>query len=143
MNAEEEVFYESVKGRSDEIKEDVDEGDEEHHVAKVLIDEIGLLDSGSDSWVAKMKVLIESVEHHIGEEEDELFPSVRSSTDVDRRETLGEDLDEKKVSLGAVSLTEKLELTAKDLRARASEQGIPGRSTMDHDELAATVEIQA
>jgi hemerythrin superfamily protein len=142
MTAEEEVFYESVKERSGEIKDDVDEGYEEHHVAKVLIDEIGHLESGSDPWVAKMTVLIESVEHHIDEEEDELFPSVRSSTNVRRRETMGEALDEKKVSLGAVSLTERLELTTKDLRAQATEQDIPGRSTMDHDELAATVDIQ-
>ena len=48
----------------------------------------------------------------------------------------------KKVSLGALSLAERLELTAKDLRALASQQHIPGRSTMDHDELAATVDIQ-
>jgi hemerythrin superfamily protein len=142
MTAEEDVFYEAVRKRSGEIKDDVDEGYEEHHVAKVLIDEIGHLDSGSDPWVAKMTVLIESVEHHIDEEEDELFPSVRSSTDASRRETWGEALDETKVSLGALSLTERLELTGKDLRARASEQDIPGRSTMDHDELAATVDIE-
>ena len=110
MAAEEEVFYQSVKKRSGEIKVDVDEGYEEHHVAKVLIDEIGHLDSGSDTWVAKMTVLIESVEHHIDEEEDELFPSVRSSTNDGRREAMGEALDDKKVSLGAVSLTERLEL---------------------------------
>ena len=45
MTAEEEVFYEAVKERSGEIKDDVDEGYEEHHVAKVLIDEIRHLDS--------------------------------------------------------------------------------------------------
>jgi hemerythrin-like domain-containing protein len=142
MTAEEDVFYESVKKRTGEIKDDVDEGYEEHHVAKILIDEIDRLDSGSDSWVAKMTVLIESVEHHIDEEEEELFPSVRSSTEASRRETLGKALDEEKVSLGAVSLSERLELTGKDLRAWASEQDIPGRSTMDHDELAATVDIE-
>jgi hemerythrin superfamily protein len=142
MAAEEDVFYESVKKRTSEIKGDVDEGYEEHHVAKVLINEIGQLNAGSDQWVAKMTVLIESVEHHIDEEEEELFPSVRSSTDVGRREALGRDLDEKRVSLGAVSLDEKLGNSSKELHHRASEQDIPGRSTMDHDELAATVGIE-
>jgi hemerythrin superfamily protein len=142
MAAEEEIFYQSVKKRTSEIKGDVDEGYEEHHVAKVLIDEIRDLDSGSDQWVAKMTVLIESVEHHIDEEEDELFPSVRSSTDGSRREELGKALDEKKVSLGDMSLTERLEFSSKELHTRASEQDIPGRSTMDHDELAATVAVE-
>ena len=143
MEAEEAVFYRAVKVRSEDIKEDVDEGNEEHHVARVLIGELGDLRAGSDSWLAKMKVLIESVEHHIDEEEDELFPSVRSSTDVDRREQLGQEFDAKKVSLGAMSLADRRELTGVQLRELASEQEIPGRSSMDHDQLAATVDVEA
>jgi hemerythrin-like domain-containing protein len=141
MTAEEDVFYEAVKKRTGEIKDDVDEGYEEHHVAKVLIGEIEDLEPGSDSWVAKMTVLIESVEHHIDEEEDELFPSVRSSTEVSRREKLGQAFDEERVSLGATSLADKLEVSGAELHEKASEQDIPGRSKMDHDQLAATVDI--
>ena len=143
MVAEESVFYQAVKKRTGEIKDDVDEGYEEHHVAKVLIGEIGDLKAGSDSWVAKMKVLIESVEHHVDEEEEELFPSVRSSTDAPRREKLGQAFDEKKVSLGATSLAEKMDVATADLREKASRQDIPGRSKMDHDQLAATVDIES
>jgi hemerythrin-like domain-containing protein len=141
MTAEEDVFYQAVKKRTSEIKDDVEEGYEEHHVAKVLIDEIGDLKAGSDTWVAKMTVLIESVEHHVDEEEDELFPSVRSSTDAARREKLGQEFDEKRVSLGATPLDDKLELSTADLHEKASKQDIPGRSKMDHDELAATVDV--
>jgi len=142
MTAEEDVFYQAVKERTDDIKEDVDEGYEEHHVAKVLIGEIEDLEAGSDTWVAKMKVLIESVEHHIDEEEEELFRSVRTSTEPPRREKLGQDFDEKRVSLGALSLADKLNLSTADLHEKASDQAIPGRSKMGHDELAATVEIE-
>ena len=60
-----------MKERTNEIKDDVDEGYEEHHVAKLVIGEIGDLDSGSDSWLA-MTVLIESAEHHIDEEKGTL-----------------------------------------------------------------------
>ena len=142
MVAEESVFYQAVKKRTNEIKDDVDEGYEEHHVAKVLIGEIQDLKPGSDQWVAKMTVLIESVEHHVDEEEDELFPSVRSSTDAPRREELGQEFDEKRVSLGGPSLGEKIEESTSDLRKKASKQDIPGRSKMGHDELAATVDLE-
>ena len=142
MAAEESVFYKAVKERTSGIKDDVDEGYEEHHVAKLLIGEIGDLTAGSDSWVAKMTVLIESAEHHVDEEEEELFPSVRTSTDASRREKLGYAFDESRVRLGAASLAEKMEATTADLREEARKQDIPGRSKMDHDQLAATVDAQ-
>lgn len=84
-------------------------------MAKLQIGEIGDLDSGSDSWLA-MTVLIESVEHHIDEEEEELFPSVKVSTDATRPEKLRQEFDEKRVSLRAVSLADKLQLSATDPR---------------------------
>lgn len=142
MAAEEGVFYRSVKERSGEIAGDVDEGVEEHHVAKVLIGEIEDLEPGSDRWVAKMTVLIESVEHHVDEEEDELFPSVRSSTTAGWREQLGERFEADKVRFGATPLADKMDRSKSDLYAKAREQEIPGRSAMDHDELAATVDVE-
>jgi hemerythrin superfamily protein len=74
---EETVFYPWARRLSDDIAVTVDEGLQEHHVAKVLLGEIKDLPVGEDDWVAKVKVLIENVEHHAGEEEEELFPPVR------------------------------------------------------------------
>ncbi len=139
MAAEEAVFYASVKDRSEDLSDDVDEGVEEHHVAKILIGEIKELDVGSDPWVAKMTVLIESVTHHVDEEEDELFPATRSSSDTTWRDELGEKLETQRVGLGAPPLSETMSLSLSELKEKASEQQIPGRSSMDHDELAATV----
>lgn len=139
MAAEEKVFYDAVKERSEDIGEDVDEGYEEHHVAKVLIGEIEGLEPGSDRWVAKTTVLIESTEHHLEEEEEELFPTVRSNSTAEWRNELGEALDASEVALGATPLHDKLGRTTTDLRDAARAQAIPGRSSMDHDELAATV----
>jgi hemerythrin superfamily protein len=142
MAAEEAVFYASVKDRSEELSDDVDEGIEEHHVAKILIGEIKDLEVGSDPWVAKMTVLIESVTHHVDEEEEELFPTSRSSSDTAWRDQLGEKLESQRVDLGAPPLSETMDLSLAELKEKASEQQIPGRSSMGHDELAATVSPQ-
>src|SRR6187401_1830073 len=61
---EEEIFYPAIHDTSAEIADTVDEGLQEHHVVKVLMEELGEIDGGSDEWVAKMTVLIENVEHH-------------------------------------------------------------------------------
>lgn len=136
---EEVVFYPWARDLSDEIAEVVDEGIQEHHVAKVLLDEIRRLPAGSDDWVAKVKVLVENVEHHASEEEDELFPQVRSASGGDTRNDLAGKLEARKAELGAPVLADKAAFTNEQLHALASEQEIPGRSSMDHDELAATV----
>jgi hemerythrin superfamily protein len=136
---EEEVFYPAVHEMSGELADAVDEGVEEHHVVKILLDEIEALKPGSDEWTAKMTVVIESVEHHVEEEEEEMFPKVRSHSSAARREELGDELEVRKADLGAPTLADKVDMTVQELSEKAKEQDIPGRSTMDHDELAATV----
>jgi hemerythrin-like domain-containing protein len=136
---EETVFYPWARGLSEEIAEVVDEGVEEHHVAKVLLGEIGEIDSGADEWVAKAKVLMENVEHHAAEEESELFPQIRSAARGDDLDTVADRLEARKAELGAPVLADKQHLTNEQLRELATEQEIPGRSSMDPDELAATV----
>jgi hemerythrin superfamily protein len=136
---EEKVFYPWAHRLSRDIAEVVDEGIEEHHVVKTLLDEIRDLEPGDAQWVAKVTVVIENVEHHAEEEEAELFPQVRGATDADAREQLGRDLEARKATLGAPVLADKQDLTTAQLHDMASEQKIPGRSSMDHDELAATV----
>ncbi|MEO7555327.1 MAG: hemerythrin domain-containing protein [Acidimicrobiales bacterium] len=136
---EEEIFYPWAHDLSDEIGASIDEGLQEHHVVKILIEEIGSLSAGAPEWVAKMQVLIENVEHHAEEEESELFPPVRSHTSADDRKSLGEKMDARKGALGAPVLADKADLTDARLHELATEQEIPGRSKMDRDELAATV----
>jgi len=137
---EEEIFYPAVTGCSEEIKDVVEEGWQEHLVAKRIIEELGQCEMGSDPWIAKVKVLIESVEHHADEEEQEMFPKVRSAVDDAVRTDLGVQLTERKKSLGAPTMEDAVDLTMEDLKAKAREQEIPGRSKMNKDELAATVD---
>jgi hemerythrin-like domain-containing protein len=136
---EEEVFYPEVRRGSDELEETVAEGIEEHHVVDVLLDEVEGLEPGAEDWVAKMTVMIENVEHHAGEEEDELFPAVRRIFSADDLAQQAERLEARKKDLGAPTVADKEHLTVEELRSLAQEQEIPGRSQMDRDELLATV----
>jgi len=140
---EEEIFYPQVKGTDDEIRELVDEGLQEHHVVDVLMEEMQALEPGSDEWVAKFTVLMENVEHHAEEEETEMFPPLRRALSAERLESLAEELEDGKRRQGAPVLADKIDLTNDQLMALAREQEIPGRSTMGHDELAATVAPQS
>jgi hemerythrin superfamily protein len=137
---EEEIFYPAVHDHSEELADVVDEGVEEHHVAKVLIDELANLEAGQAQWRAKMTVLIENVEHHAEEEEDEMFPMIRSAASATTLEELGERLESRKGALGAPTPADAAELSTGELREKAKEQEIPGRSSMNAEELRATVD---
>ncbi|ATQ75813.1 hemerythrin [Massilia violaceinigra] len=73
---EEQVFYPAVRGP---VKDDdlMDEAVVEHASAKELIAQIMEMDPGEDLYDAKVKVLSEQIEHHVKEEEEEMFPKVR------------------------------------------------------------------
>ena len=136
---EEERFYPWAGQLSPEIQEMIDEGVQEHHLVKVLIDEMGALTPEDDEWVAKLTVLVENVEHHAKEEEEEMFPAIRKASSADDLERMGAELDEEKAARGAPVVADKVDLTTTELRDLAKEQEIPGRSGMSHEELAATV----
>jgi hemerythrin superfamily protein len=73
---EEQLFYPASRGP---VKEGdmMDEAIVEHASAKDLIAEIRDMDPGDDLYDAKIKVLSEQIEHHVYEEEKEMFPEVR------------------------------------------------------------------
>ena len=94
---EEEVFYPAVReAGGDDLERIVLEGIEEHHVVDVLIGEIESLDPGDAEFAPKVTVLVENVEHHAGEEEDEMFPKVREVLDSSALDDLGRRLEEAK-----------------------------------------------
>jgi hypothetical protein len=73
---EEEIFYPTVRK---EIGTDImNEADEEHHVARVLIAELDAKGGGGTHRNAKFIVLAESVRHHIKEEENEMLPKAKA-----------------------------------------------------------------
>ncbi len=74
---EEEIFYPAV--RKPVGNDIMNEADEEHHVAKVLIAELSAMDGTEDHYDAKFTVLAENVRHHIKEEENEVFPKSKDA----------------------------------------------------------------
>ena len=137
---EEEIFYPEIKKASEEISDTVAEGFEEHAVAKTLIEEAKAGEPGTQTWVAKMKVLIENVEHHAEEEEKEMFPPLRSSLGAERLTSLAEKMEARKAELGAPTSADTKDLTKEQLTELAQKQDIPGRSSMSQEELALTVD---
>jgi len=91
---EEEIFYPAV--RKHVGRDIMNEADEEHHVAKVLIAELDLK-RGGDHREAKFTVLAESVRHHIKEEENEMLPKAKD-LDMDF-EALGRTMLDRKKAL--------------------------------------------
>ena len=95
---EEQIFYPAVREADDELNDEVAEGLQEHHVVDVLMNEIRDLDSGTEEWVAKMQVLMENVEHHVEEEEGDMFPDVREAMEQSKLDELGQQMADRKES---------------------------------------------
>ena len=81
---EEEIFYPAARTatQDDDL---LDEAQVEHAAAKDLIAQIKDMDPDDDLYDAKVKVLGEQIDHHVEEEEGELFPEAKKS-DMDLRE---------------------------------------------------------
>ena len=91
---ENEVMYPEVRRLVPDLADDIDESYEEHHVADVLVMELVPLSPDAERFDAKVTVLIENVEHHIEEEEDEWFPQVRAGLSRKQLQDIGARLDE-------------------------------------------------
>jgi hemerythrin-like domain-containing protein len=92
---EEEIFYPALKSHP-KAEDIVLEGYEEHHVVDLLMAELEDLDVADETWGAKAKVMKENIEHHIEEEEGEMFPQARQVFDRRELEDLGARMADRK-----------------------------------------------
>jgi hypothetical protein len=92
---EETIFYPVLK-ESDETRDITMEGIQEHHVVKVLLRELDAMGVGSETWTAKLKVLKENVEHHVEEEEEDMFVKAREVLSKEQLEELGAQMEQEK-----------------------------------------------
>ena len=92
---EEEIFYPELK-QHPRAKDIVLEGYEEHHVVDLLMGELEALDVTDESWGAKALVMKENVEHHMEEEEGDMFKKARQVFDQAELEELGERMERRK-----------------------------------------------
>lgn len=87
-HAEERCAYTTL-GVYSSTRPKVLEGYEEHHVCDVLMREMSKLSVTDERWTAKMEVLSESLSHHLGEEEEDLFPKLRERLSPEELRILG------------------------------------------------------
>ncbi len=91
---EEEILYPTM-GEFASAEDIVAHSYEEHHVIDVLLDELDALAFDDPAWSPKAHVLKENLEHHLKDEEEDLFPKVQRLLDADRRKTLGAEMEER------------------------------------------------
>ena len=94
---EEEIFYPELKAHP-KAEDIVLEGFEEHHVVDLLMGELERLDVSDETWGPKAKVMKENIEHHIEEEEGEMFKAARQVFDRSELEDLGQRMAQRKES---------------------------------------------
>jgi hemerythrin-like domain-containing protein len=92
---EEEIFYPALKEHP-KAKDIVLEAYEEHHVVDDIMGELEATDVTDETWAAKFKVMKENIEHHIEEEEGEMFKQARQVFETDELQELGERMAELK-----------------------------------------------
>jgi hemerythrin superfamily protein len=92
---EETVFYPALETH-EELKDMVAEALEEHQEVKIMLEELEEVGSESHDFGSKLQELIESVEHHVEEEEGEMFPKVRQVFEERELEQLGQELESAK-----------------------------------------------
>lgn len=149
--AEEEVFYPAVRSALERGDELIDEGVKEHQQVEQLLTRLETLDPEDDAFDQTITELRSALEHHVQEEETEIFPQFEQRVDQRERTSLASQLEEAKQDSpsspseklgGGAGDGEVVDLTKDELYEKAKKMGVEGRSKMDKDELAKAVQNQ-
>jgi hemerythrin-like domain-containing protein len=97
---EEEIFYPALEEHA-KTKEIALEGYEEHHAVDNIAEELVALDPSDETWSAKFTVMKENIEHHIEEEEGEMFPKARQVLDDEELAEIAETMSARREQLRA------------------------------------------
>jgi hemerythrin-like domain-containing protein len=92
---EEKIFYPALE-KPAETHDLTLEAYEEHDVVKKLLAKLSRATAPDDEWEAQAKVLRENVEHHVDEEENELFDKAEDALSDQQIETLGSRMETEK-----------------------------------------------
>jgi len=122
---EEEVFYPAARDVLADEDDMIDEAEVEHASAKQLIADIEQLETSDPIYDAKVKVLGEYIEHHVQEEEDDMFPKLKKKAG-DQFDGLFAQMKEMRAALEADIGMEKPKSKSKGKRARSN-----ARKTME------------
>lgn len=101
---EEEIFYPAFKAaaKGTEAEDLFFEASEEHHLVDIVLPALMSANPKSHEFAAKAKVLKDLIEHHVKEEEGQMFPHARALFDDDQLRELGEMMEERRASIEAM-----------------------------------------
>jgi hemerythrin superfamily protein len=99
---EEKIFYPAAK-QAEPTRDLVLESLEEHKQIKMVLADLEQTDMRTAEWGADLKVLKEDVMHHVGEEEDDLFPKIQTILSKQQLDELGTRMQEMKMQLLAAA----------------------------------------
>jgi len=118
---EEEIFYPAVKNEVDDGSM-VQEAIEEHQTVKQLISELKGMDEADEEFESQFSQLVENVQHHVEEEENEMLPKAEeSSLDLN---SLGQQMSQRKQQMQSGGRA-----TKKPSNARSSRKSPGSKST--------------
>ena len=130
MAVEEQLFYPMARERlGDEGEHMTLEALEEHHLVKVLLKELEGMEPTSERYEAKVTVLKDVFEHHVHEEEEQLFPMAQKKLTKAELAELGERLEAKKKTRRRPA-AERGRITATAAAARTTKTGRGTKTTV-------------
>ena len=150
--AEDRVVYATIE-QNEDMAEDIEHARDEHAGIDEALMNVAEASPGDADFKDKVEELTRCVQHHVKEEENEILPKASKFIDQQTSHELAllfkkqkqleiETLDETEPDLaggsdgdGMAAMGEEEEMTVEELRARAAELEIEGRSTMNKDEL--------
>lgn len=135
--SEEKTFYPELQKAGE--KEDARHAKHEHKEIEAALMKVDGLDYDDDGWVEAVEELTACVQHHVEEEESEVFDAARESLDEAKLDEIAERFQAQKQELllefGGEAGDGFEELTKDELMEEARERDLPGRSSMTKDEL--------
>ena len=120
---EEKIFYPALE-KPEETHDLTLEAYEEHKVVKTLLAELSGAKSADDEWQAKAKVLRENVEHHVEEEENDLFDKADDALSAEELETLGNKMEAEKARKLGQPVPKSKEMSTKSAKSDSAKPGL-------------------
>jgi len=99
---EETIFYPALRN-NDETQDQIEESFEEHQEVKDLLSEMSGMQAGNDEFMSLMGDLRDAVEHHVEEEENELFPQAQQILGDSRLQEMGQQMMQMKQGKSATA----------------------------------------
>ncbi|HJQ71305.1 MAG TPA: hemerythrin domain-containing protein [Blastocatellia bacterium] len=99
---EEQVFYPALE-QHEETRDMVGEAHSEHDEVKEMLAEMSTMSPGSDEFMDKLTELRDSVEHHVEEEENEMFPKAEQVLGQSRLQEMGRQMEQMKQGRSATA----------------------------------------